>query len=456
MKLRARSRLLVGAGRLYDWHLAPGAFLCLVPPWEWLRLQGPDRGIFPGCVRKLLVTPVRWPWLALHEEFVPGRHFLDRQLRGPCHHWHHHHYFSDDELRDEIDFQLPLAPLSNFALPLLKAQFERMFLYRHRVTAHYLSLAPRRALRVAVTGTTGLIGRRLVPFLTAAGHQVVRLVRHPPLGPADVLWDPTQPHALPELEGLDAVVHLAGKGVLDGDMGPAHRQQIRSSRVEATRNLCTALKALKNPPETFLCASGSGFYGDHPQRVFDEESPPGPDFLAEVCRDWEGASADLPSRRVLLRIAPVMHLAGSSLPCLYYSSLLTPCSWRFGDGRQPFSWIAMDDVLAIIHTALSEHQWSGAFNLASPQASTLGECAREVGRLLGRPFQASIPASVVGRVAGGRAPLFLGGNRVCPRRALELGYRFQYPELAACLRHSLGRFRQDDQPEGWSFEWAVD
>lgn len=442
---------------MYDWHLAPGAFLCLVPPWEWLHLAEPDRGIFPGCVRRMLVTPLRWPWLALHEQFEPARQFVDRQLSGPCRYWTHRHLFADQHLEDEVEFELPLAPLSNGVMPFLKSQFERMFLYRHRVTAQSVSRPPVAPLKIAVTGAGGLLGKRLVPFLTTAGHEVVRLVRRRPSGPSEVFWNPGLPPKagrLSELEGLDAVIHLAGKGVLEGDFGSAHREQIRTSRVEATANLCASLQSLQRPPRVFLSASGSGFYGQEGGGEYDETSPAGCDFLARVCVDWEAASQILEARRVLLRIGPVLHLAGSSLPFLYYSSLLAPWSWRFGDGRQPLSWIALDDVLGIIYTALTDERWSGPFNLTAPEPATLGECSRQVGRLLGRSCQVSLPLALVRAAVGRRAPLFLGGTRVLPRRALELGYRFLYPDLAACLRHSLGRFGPQDQPEGWAFDWA--
>ena len=135
MRLRARSRLAVGAPALYAWHIAPGAFLNLLPPWETLRLVGADQGISPGCLRQLKVTPLRVPWWAYHDQFVQDRQFRDVQQRGPCRRWEHSHRFEPETeehciLTDEVDFELPLEPLSRLVYPLLRAQFQTMFLNR--------------------------------------------------------------------------------------------------------------------------------------------------------------------------------------------------------------------------------------------------------------------------------------------------------------------------------------
>ena len=463
MQLRARSHLRVDARSVYRWHLSPGAFLSLMPPWESLRLVGPDTGIWPGCVRQLRVTPLGIPWWALHDQFEEGRHFRDLQQRGPCKRWAHRHRFEPDGegacwLNDEVDFELPLAPLSSLVLPLLRAQFQAMFLYRHRVTADFLRIpwsgAP---LRLAVTGSSGLIGRQLVPFLTTAGHRVLRLVRRPAQGPDEVYWNPSEDRVSPELEGLDGLIHLAGKGVLDGNFGRAHRNEIWSSRVDATEHLVAGLARLQQPPRVFLSASGIGYYGNRADSVCEEDSSRGDGFLADVCEAWERASLPLEkrgTRRVVVRLGAVLNLRGGALPLLYYSALCGP-TWRIGDGQQPFSWVAMEDVLGMIGEALIDPRWSGCFNGVAPQPTTLGEWARAVGDSLGGRPQFSLPEKFVKFVLGQRAELFFGSCRARPSRALALNYSFRSPDLMGCLSHGLGRYRTQDLPPSWSFHWGA-
>ncbi|MBX3165861.1 MAG: TIGR01777 family oxidoreductase [Candidatus Eremiobacteraeota bacterium] len=460
MRFRARSRQPGTAQQLYDWHLRPGALSLLTPPWEFLRARGRDQGLRDGDLRHLQVTPLYLSWWARHGHFQPGRGFEDFQERGPLRRWLHQHSFLTADrqgswLVDEVDFELPLAPASRLVGPWLRRQLERMFRFRHLATRLWRSIPqPSRPGRYAVSGASGVLGQALVAVLSTAGHEVIRLVRRTVAAPDEVSWEPHGDRLAERLEGLDGFIHLAGKGILDGNYGPAHRAEIDSSRGLATASLCRSLAALRRPPAVFVSASGIGYYGHRPEGFCSEGVGPGQDFLAQVCVRWEAASQPIEAvgtRRVCLRIAPVLTLRGGALPPLYWSCLAGP-SWRLGDGKQPFNWISLEDTLGMVLAALAQQQWRGPVNCCAPQPTTLGECAREVGLVLGGRPQLSLPEAWARLALGRRAPLLLEGCFGVPERALELGYRFLYPDLAGCLRHALGCYRGEHAPD-WSFEW---
>ena len=440
LKLRAFSQPEVSAQRLFAWHCSPGALARLVPAWESVRMLGQDEGLWEGLQRQLQVSPLRLAWCALHEHFVPGVQFVDRQLRGPFPSWRHKHEFQSG-LLDEIDFELPFRPLSWVALPALRAQMKCMFLYRHRMTAFDLSFPPVAPLRIGITGASGTVGRALTAFLRAQGHQVQAAIRRED---SYGMWDPQQ------FEDLDVLVHLAGKGVMDGNFGVAHKAEIERSRIWATEKLVKGLLALKNPPRAVVSASGNGYYGQ-PLGLCDEASPPGQDFLARVCQGWEAALWPLSRsgiRWVALRIAPVLHLSAGMLPILYWSSRLG-CSGRFGEGKQPLSWISLDDMLGLIYHSICQEHWQGPINAAAPEISTLGHLSRRVAPCCP---QVSIPEACLKLLVGARAELFLAGNHLSVHKALSLGYKFAYPELEGALRHALGRYTQEDWPARWEFQ----
>ncbi|MFN8607726.1 MAG: TIGR01777 family oxidoreductase [Vulcanimicrobiota bacterium] len=459
MRFRVRSRQPGEAEQLYAWHVRPGAFTLLVPPWEWVRLLSPDGSLEPEELRHLQVSPLRLNWWARHREFRPGRGFVDIQERGPFARWRHQHEALPDSqgcwLVDEVDFELPLAPFSHLVLPVIRGQLTSMFAYRHLVTHQLRSLVqPARPGRYAISGASGTIGRVLKAVLTTAGHQVLVLVRRPARAAGEVFWEPSSPRPMPELEGLDGFVHLAGKGILDGNYGPSHRAEIDSSRGQSTAALSRSLAGLRQPPAVFVAASGIGYYGHRPS-ICDEGQPAGQDFLAQVCVRWEAGSEPLEAvgvRRVCLRIAPVLTLHGGALPPLYYSCLAGP-SWRIGDGRQPFSWISLEDTLGMILSALSDERWSGSINCTSPQPVSLGDCAREVGRVVGGRPQLELPVRLARLALGRRAGLILEGCSGFPARAQELGYRFIHPDLGSCLRQALGRLAAHEYAPDWTFEW---
>ncbi len=299
-------------------------------------------------------------------------------------------------------------------------------------------------MKILVSGASGLIGSALVPVLTASGHDVIRLVRsQPAAGEAAVRWDPEAGTLdAAGLEGLDAVVHLAGENLAEGRWTAEKKRRIRESRVKGTRLLCEALAGLARPPRVLVSASAVGYYGDRGDELLTEESPPGSGFLAAVARDWEAAAE--PARRAGIRVVhprmgPVLTPAGGVL-----AKMLPPfqagLGGRVGSGRQYVSWIAVDDLLDAMLHLLATEALRGPVNMVAPRPVTNAEFAATLGRVLGRPAVLAVPAFAARLALGEMADeVLLASARVTPVRLAASGYRFRYPELEGALRHLLGR-----------------
>ena len=300
-------------------------------------------------------------------------------------------------------------------------------------------------MRVAITGSTGLVGSEVVSVLSAAGHEAVRLVRRAPApGEKAVRWNPAQAEVdVAGLEGFDAVIHLAGENVGSGRWTAARKTAIRDSRVNGTRLLCDALAGLARPPKTLVCASAIGYYGDRGEELLTEESSPGTGFLAEVSREWEAASGSAARkgiRVVILRIGVVLSSNGGALPRmlpLFRAGL----GGVVGGGSQYLSWVALDDLPFIVLHSLQCADLVGPVNAVTPHPVTNREFTQALGNALSRPTPLPVPAFAL-RLAVGREmadALLLASARVLPRRLEATGYRFRFPELGEALRHLLGK-----------------
>jgi len=295
-------------------------------------------------------------------------------------------------------------------------------------------------MRVAVTGATGLIGRRVVAALRERGDEVTVLSRDPRQGER---WDPVrEPAPARALAGRDAVVHLAGENIAQRWTAPA-KQAIEESRVQATRNLVAALAALSadERPRTLLSGSAIGYYGAHGDEPIDEETPAGNGFLAQTCAAWEAeaeAAEALGVRVVRMRTGVVLDQAGGAL-----AKMLPPFKLGVGGpvagGRQYVSWIEPEDLVGIATAALEDERWQGAVNATSPSPARNGELAKALGRALHRPALLPVPGAALRLLYGEMAEVLTSGARVLPARALMNGYEFRYPELDAALRAALSR-----------------
>ena len=296
-------------------------------------------------------------------------------------------------------------------------------------------------MKILVTGASGLIGSALVPSLTGAGHSVTRLVRSKPR-PGEIRWDPLGGDIdKPGLEGQEAVIHLAGENIA-GRWTAEKKEAIRESRVKGTKLLAESLSQLANPPKVLLCASAIGYYGDRGEELLKEESPAGSGFLAKVCREWE-AAADRAVREsirvVRLRNGIVLSAAGGALKTMLLPFKLG-VGGKIGSGMQYMSWIAIDDVLGIIHLAITNDTLRGPINVVAPNPVTNLVFTKTLGRVIGRPTVLPMPAFAARLVLGEMAQeLLLASTRVTPKRLLAADYHFKFPQLEPALRSILGK-----------------
>lgn len=435
-RFRAQTSLPAGAEEVYRWHLRQGAFQRLVPPGEPVRVVAGDGPLRPGDERVLRIGygPLSVRWVALHDQFVDGRQFRDVQRRGPFLRWEHVHSFrpvsaTESVLSDAIEYAPPL--------PGMARHLEQMFRFRHERTRRDLKRhAGRRPLKVAVTGASGLVGSALTAFLSTGGHEVFRLVRRPTRAPGEIRWWP-DPDA-PRLEGLDAVVHLAGENVAGGPWTASRKAAIRDSRVQGTEVLCRALAGLERPPACLISASAVGFYGHREARV-DERDGAGSGFLADVCRAWEAATAPAQQagiRTVQLRVGAVLSLQGGLLQRLAPVFRLG-LGMVAGTGRQGVPWITLDDLVgAVQHLFYSE--LSGPVNGVGPAPVEHGTFAQTLAGVLGRRVLGRVPERVLRALLRSMACLVLEGAEVVPTRLLEDGFTFLDSDLESGLRWELG------------------
>ncbi|MGL5929898.1 MAG: TIGR01777 family oxidoreductase [Dermatophilaceae bacterium] len=290
--------------------------------------------------------------------------------------------------------------------------------------------------RVAVTGSSGLIGSALVAALRARDDQVVRLVRRAPSGPEEVRWDPTAGALDPAaLDGVDAVVNLAGAGVGDRRWSPSYKHTILASRVDSTRTLAEAV-ATTGRPVRVVSGSAVGFYGDRGEEPLTEASPPGTGFLVDVVRAWEAAAApavDAGAPVVFVRTGLVMSSGGGAFGRLLRLARLG-LAGPLGNGRQFWPWITLvDEVRALLHL-LDHTEVTGPVNLVGPEPHRQAEVARSIGRTLGRPAVLPAPGIALRAVLGEFAGEILGGQRVVGDVLTESGFVHEHADLDAACR----------------------
>jgi hypothetical protein len=296
-------------------------------------------------------------------------------------------------------------------------------------------------MNILVTGSSGLVGSALVFQLSSKGHSVKTLVRRAPKHPSEIRWNPPQSGPTPEqLQGIDAVIHLAGESIADGRWTEAKKTAIKDSRMLGTKILSDAVSRMPAPPKVMISASAIGYYGDRGTETLKEDSPAGRGFLPEVCQAWEAATAPAIQKKVRvvqLRFGFILSPVGGAL-----AKMLLPFKLGLGgvlgSGNQYMSWIALDDALGVINYALFGDAIFGAVNTVAPQAVTNGEFTKTLGRVLSRPTILPLPAFVARLAFGEMADaLLLCSAHVEPTYLIRSNYRFQYPDLEGALRHLL-------------------
>ncbi|HYR76755.1 MAG TPA: TIGR01777 family oxidoreductase [Pyrinomonadaceae bacterium] len=296
-------------------------------------------------------------------------------------------------------------------------------------------------MKVLIAGASGLIGSALIPTLETDGAEVTRLVRSTPK-PGEIEWHPNQDAMDPaRLEGFEAIINLAGENVAAGRWTEDQKRKIHDSRVNGTHLLSEAMAKLAQRPRVFLCASATGFYGDREDEVLDEHSDSGGGFLAGVCREWEKATEPAVAagvRVVNLRFGVIISREGGML-----AKLLTPFKMgmggKVGSGKQVISWVAIDDVVSAIKLALNDETFRGPVNVVSPNPVTNEVFTKTLGHVLSRPTALAMPAFAARLAFGEMADeMLLTSQYVVPKRLMDTGYEFKYPDLEGALRKYVG------------------
>ncbi|MGW7516843.1 TIGR01777 family oxidoreductase [Streptomyces sp. NPDC054796] len=315
-------------------------------------------------------------------------------------------------------------------------------------------------MRIAVTGSSGLIGSALTTSLRADGHDVVRLVRTRSAGaqrhaappsstgagaggagrPDEVEWDPKRQYVdTAGLAGCEAVVHLAGAGVGDRRWTAAYKKELRDSRVLGTAAIADAVASLDTPPRVLLVGTAVGYYGDTGDRAVDESAPPGSGFLADLCQEWEAAAEaaeEAGIRTVYGRTGLVVARQGGAWGRLF-PLFKAGLGGRMGDGSQFWSHIALHDHIAALRHILDTEELSGPVNLTAPEPVTNREVTAAMGRVLHRPTLFTAPAPLLRLALGEFAEDVLGSQRVLPRQLLESGFSFAFPGIDDAVRAAL-------------------
>jgi uncharacterized protein (TIGR01777 family) len=299
-------------------------------------------------------------------------------------------------------------------------------------------------MKVLISGGSGLVGAALTSALRADGHTVCCLVR--PGGKAlagDVRWNPLSALVdVPAMEGFNAIVNLNGASIAGGRWTSKRKTILRSSRVDSTRVLVDALSHLKQQPHVFVCASATGYYGNRGDEVLTESSDYGNDFLAILCRAWEGEAARAASfgiRTVIARFGIILSAEGGALP-----RMLTPFKFgaggRLGSGKQWMSWIVLEDAVRVLRAAIDDTRWNGAVNVVSPEPVRNSDFTRVLASVLHRLAIFPAPALALRLALGEMADaLLLASQRVQPDRLLQYGYAFRYEHLEQALHAVLAK-----------------
>jgi len=439
----------------FRWHEKDGALMRLTPPWEKIELLEKDEGIDVGARCRLNVGTGFFsiPWQAEHIEYYKDKHFKDIQAKGPFSLWEHSHDFEETDGRttitDTVRYRLPMHSLTApFAGSFIRKKLQRMFAYRSNVSKNDIETIinyQSEPKNIIISGSSGAVGKALIPYLQTQGHKTTRMVRNEKqLCIGDVCWNPNAGTIDDKLGSPDVMIHLGGEPIGDSRWSNAKKLSIVDSRVRSTSLIAKTISEMENPPKLLICASAIGYYGDRGEEELNEESSAGKNFISHVCYQWEKAAeaaAKRGVRVVFLRIGVALTPTGGALERMYkpFSAGLGPV---MGSGDQYVSWISMDDVLYAVTHIMETESITGPVNLTSPHPARWTEFADTLANVLNRPRFLKIPESLIKIVYGQMGEeVLLAGSKVLPAKLLESGFKFRYSILEDALRHLLGRVK---------------
>lgn len=434
---------------VFAWHARPAAFARLAPPWQPAHIRSESASLEDG--EAVLGLPGGLTWVSKHDPagYDPPYRFVDviaargissLPVRAALRWRHSHEFASVGESSTRVTDRVETPVGSRLLRP--------MFLYRHQqladdLAAHrWAASVGAEPLTIAMTGSSGLVGSALAAFLSTGGHRVVRLVRGETVGPDERYWDPLHPDSS-LLQGVDALIHLAGESIA-GRFTSAHKRAVRESRIEPTRLLAQLAAATADGPRVMVTASAIGYYGaDRGEEELQEDSSAGEGFLADVVAEWEAAT--LPAAEAGIRVSSirtgiVQSARGGTLR-LFRPLFAAGLGGRVSDGRQWLSWIDLDDLIDVYHRALFDPDLAGAVNAVAPVPVRNAEYASTLARVLRRPALLPVPALAPRVLLGEEASAELAeaDQRVLPTKLERAGHRFRHPLLEGSLRHQLGR-----------------
>jgi uncharacterized protein len=450
-----RSRFNAPASAVFSWHEAPGAFERLTPPWLDVEVLERKGGIDGGTVvLKIAKGPAQFVWKLAHDQYEKGIQFRDHQIEGPFKSWHQIHHVEPDGpdacfLTDTVNFELPdYVPVKFLAGEVFVLDLRRLFQYRHRIIAEDFDLygaGKEQGMKILVSGSTGMVGSSLIPLLTTQGHSATCLVRPQskpsPEATPKIEWEPKTGTLDPtSLEGFDGIVHLAGDSIAS-KWTDEKKMELRNSRILGTRLLSETIAKLKNKPKVLVAASAIGYYGDRGDETLDETSRKGTGFLSDLCEDWETSAKpaiEAGIRVVNLRIGVVLSTKGGALKQMLLPFQLG-AGGQIGNGKQYFSWIAIDDLCGAIIHCLNHEELKGPVNGTAPNPVTNEEFTKALGAALFRPTLIPIPPFGLRLMFGEMADeLLIAGQRVIPSKLQNSGYNFRQTEIEPALRQVLG------------------
>ncbi|MBD2390580.1 TIGR01777 family oxidoreductase [Aphanizomenon flos-aquae NRERC-008] len=305
-------------------------------------------------------------------------------------------------------------------------------------------------MKIAISGATGFVGSRLVAKLHAEGHRILVLTRNTTF--AQKVFPP---QAFPNLEiiaytpivsgawqdtiaGCDGVVNLAGEPIAEGRWTPERKQEILNTRKLGTQKIVEAIAKSQPQPSVLVNTSAIGYYGTSETASFDEDSANGKDFLAQVCQEWEAEARkvkDTNVRLVILRFGIILGNGGA------LGKMITPfklfAGGPIGTGQQWFSWIHLDDIVSLIIQALTKSTMEGVYNGTAPQPVSMNDLSTTMGKVMNRPSWLPVPGFAIEAILGDGAKVVLEGQQVLPKRTLESGFEYQYPNLQSALTQIL-------------------
>ncbi|WP_349897823.1 TIGR01777 family oxidoreductase [Parafrigoribacterium soli] len=434
---------------VFAWHARPGAFARLAPPWQPAKVLLETTSLRDG--EAVLGLPGGLTWVSRHDPdgYDPPRRFVDTigvdglaslPVRAALKWRHSHEFAAESETTTRVTDRVD-TPVGSRAL-------RPMFVYRHRQLAD--DLAAHRwaaslgvqALTIAMTGSSGLVGSALSAFLTTGGHRVIRLVRGVAGGADERHWDPMHPDA-GLLDGVDALIHLAGESIA-GRFTESHKKAIRQSRIAPTARLAELAAAASDGPKVLVVASAIGYYGaDRGDEVLSEDSGQGAGFLADVVAEWEAATR--PAMEAGIRVSSIrtgiVQAARGGTLRLFRPLFAAGLGGPISDGRQWLSWIDLEDLVDVYHRALVDTGMSGPINAVAPAAVRNAEYTRTLGRVMRRPALLPVPTFGPRILLGeeGSTELAEADQRVVPTKLEGAGHHFRQPTLEGSLRHQLGR-----------------